>query len=190
MFVLYGCSDCLAALVVSRAADGTVDTAAKPRVTAPLGESRSDVYALAALFSLDAFGGGFMVQSMLALWLFQRFGFRWRRRRDLLLDRLLDRGFVSRRGAHRPPHRPRQHDGVHAPALQPVPASLIPFMPSCRVAIALLFVRAALSQMDVPTRSSYVMAIVSPAERAAAASITSVPRSLASAASPFSRASC
>jgi MFS family permease len=53
-----------------------------------------------------------------------------------------------------------------------------------RVALALLLARAALSQMDVPTRSSYVMAVVTPAERAAAASVTSVPRGLASAASP------
>jgi predicted MFS family arabinose efflux permease len=62
---------------------------------------------------------------------------------------------------------------------------LIPFMPSVGYAVALLFVRSALSQMDVPTRSSYVMAIVSPGERPAAASMTSVPRSLASATSPF-----
>ena len=62
---------------------------------------------------------------------------------------------------------------------------LIPFMPELSYVIALLFVRSALSQMDVPTRSSYVMAIVPPAERAAAASVTSVPRSLASAVSPF-----
>ena len=58
-------------------------------------------------------------------------------------------------------------------------------MPGLGWAIALLFVRAALSQMDVPTRSSYVMAVVSPSERAAAASITSVPRSLASSISPL-----
>ena len=58
-------------------------------------------------------------------------------------------------------------------------------MPELPHVIALLFVRSALSQMDVPTRSSYVMAIVPPEERPAAASITSVPRSLASAASPF-----
>lgn len=61
---------------------------------------------------------------------------------------------------------------------------LIPFMPELGYAVALLFVRSALSQMDVPTRSSYVMAVVPPAERAAAASVTSVPRSLASAVSP------
>jgi hypothetical protein len=62
---------------------------------------------------------------------------------------------------------------------------LIPFMPDLSYVIALLFIRSALSQMDVPTRSSYVMAIVPPVERPAAASITSVPRSLASAVSPF-----
>jgi MFS family permease len=70
-----------------------------------------------------------------------------------------------------------------------LPANLclvaIPFVPDLAWVILLLFVRSALSQMDVPTRSSYVMAVVSPAERAAAASVTSVPRSLASAIGPF-----
>jgi predicted MFS family arabinose efflux permease len=56
--------------------------------------------------------------------------------------------------------------------------------PTVEVALALLFVRSTLSQMDVPTRTAYVMAVVTPAERAAAASFTAVPRSLASAASP------
>ena len=62
--------------------------------------------------------------------------------------------------------------------------ALIPLMPSLELAVAMLLVRSTLSQMDVPTRSSYVMAIVPPDERAAAASVTSVPRSLASALSP------
>ena len=61
---------------------------------------------------------------------------------------------------------------------------LAAFAPTLTIALALLLVRAALSQMDVPTRSSYVMAVVTPAERPAAASFTSVPRSLAAAASP------
>ena len=61
---------------------------------------------------------------------------------------------------------------------------LAAFAPTLTLAMALLLVRAALSQMDVPTRSSYVMAVVTEAERAAAASFTSVPRSLAAAASP------
>ena len=62
---------------------------------------------------------------------------------------------------------------------------LVPFAPSLGVAVALLLVRSALSQMDVPTRTSYVMAVVEPGERAAAASVTAVPRGLASAASPL-----
>lgn len=62
---------------------------------------------------------------------------------------------------------------------------LVPFMPTLGWAIALLLARSALSQMDVPTRSSYVMAVVPPEERAAAASVTAVPRSLASAISPM-----
>jgi MFS family permease len=60
----------------------------------------------------------------------------------------------------------------------------VAFCPNLTVVLALLLVRAALSQMDVPTRSSYVMAVVTPAERTAAASVTAVPRSLASAISP------
>jgi MFS family permease len=62
---------------------------------------------------------------------------------------------------------------------------LVPFMPSLGPAIALLLLRSALSQMDVPTRTSYVMAVVTPAERPAAASVTAVPRSLAAAVSPM-----
>ena len=62
---------------------------------------------------------------------------------------------------------------------------LVPLMPSLPLALGLLLARSALSQMDVPTRTSYVMAVVSPAERPAAASVTAVPRSLAASASPL-----
>ena len=62
---------------------------------------------------------------------------------------------------------------------------LVAFAPSLSIAVALLLIRSALSQMDVPTRTSYVMAVVTPGERAAAASVTAVPRSLAAAASPI-----
>ncbi len=61
---------------------------------------------------------------------------------------------------------------------------LIPFVPNLAVVIGLLLLRSLLSQMDVPTRTSYVMAVVTPPERPAAASLTAVPRSLASAVSP------
>ena len=61
---------------------------------------------------------------------------------------------------------------------------LTPFMPTVEWAVALLLARSALSQMDVPVRNSYVMAVVTPAERPAAASVTSVPRGLAAALGP------
>jgi sugar phosphate permease len=63
--------------------------------------------------------------------------------------------------------------------------ALVAFAPSLWLAVALLLLRSALSQMDVPTRTSYVMAVVSPEERPAAASMTAVPRSLAAAVSPM-----
>jgi predicted MFS family arabinose efflux permease len=151
----------------------------------PLRASRRRVYALAALFSLDAFGGGFVVQSLLALWLYQRFGltlaavgtlFFW----TSLLSALSYLAAVRIAG---------RIGLVNTMVFTHLPSSLcliaIPFLDDVSLVVALLLVRSALSQMDVPTRSSYVMAIVTPPERPAAASVTSVPRSLASAASPF-----
>jgi predicted MFS family arabinose efflux permease len=152
---------------------------------APLARSRGIVFRLTALFSLDAFGGGFVVQSMLALWLHQRFDvsmatagvvFFWTgvltAASYLVAVRIAGRFGLLNTMVF-----------THLPSS--VCLILVPFAPNLGYAIALLFVRSALSQMDVPTRSSYVMAIVTPEERAAAASITSVPRSLASAVSPF-----
>ena len=146
---------------------------------------RSKVYTLAALFSLDAFGGGFVVQSMVALWLYQRF--------DLSMAAAGVVFFwtgVLTAASYLVAVRIAGRFGlVNTMVFTHMPSSvcliLLPFVPDLSWAIALLFVRSALSQMDVPTRSSYVMAIVTPAERPAAASITSVPRSLASAMSPF-----
>jgi hypothetical protein len=80
-------------------------------------------------------------------------------------------------------HRAEQHDGVHAHRSS-IALMLAAVEPTLPATLALLVIRAALSQMDVPTRSSYVMAVVTEAERAAAASFTSVLRSLAAAASP------
>ncbi|HYR00861.1 MAG TPA: MFS transporter [Casimicrobiaceae bacterium] len=183
MFALYA----LLAVLAAAAYRGLPRTheSAGARRAAPLGESKRRVWTLAALFSLDAFGGGFVVQSMVALWLYQRFGlslasaglfFFWT---GLLsaLSFLVAVRIAGRIGL------------VNTMVFTHLPANvclvLVPFAPDLVWAIALLLVRAALSQMDVPTRSSYVMAIVLPAERPAAASVTSVPRSLASAASPF-----
>lgn len=149
-----------------------------------LGPSRRRVVALAALFSLDAFGGGFVVQSLVALWLYQRFGMSIEAAGALFFWTGILTAFsylVAVRIAGR-------IGLVRTMVYTHLPSSLcllaIPFCPNLGWAIALLLVRSALSQMDVPTRSSYVMAVVTPAERPAAASVTSVPRSLAAALSP------
>jgi MFS family permease len=183
MFVLYGALGLLVALAYRGLP--SAEAAGSSAIVTPLGKSRKRVVVLATLFSLDAFGGGFVVQSMLALWLYQRFGmsleltgvvFFWT---GILtaFSYLVAVRIAARIGL------------VNTMVFTHLPSSvcliLIPFMPSVGYVIALLLVRSALSQMDVPTRSSYVMAIVPPAERPAAASMTSVPRSLASAASPF-----
>jgi MFS family permease len=150
----------------------------------PLGPSRGVVYKLAALFSLDAFAGGFIPQSLLALWLFERF--------NLSISAASVFFFWSGiLGAFSFPVAARiaRHIGlVNTMVFTHVPSSLFlivaAFSSDLKVALGLLLLRSALSQMDVPTRTSYVMAVVTPAERAAAASVTAVPRSLASAVSP------
>jgi MFS family permease len=152
--------------------------------TAALGPSRSIVYKLAALFSIDSFAGGFVVQSLLALWLFERFHmslgaasifFFWT-------------GVFSAFSFPVAAWLGGRIGLVNTMVFTHIPSSLCligaAFSPSLEVALALLLIRSALSQMDVPTRSSYVMAVVTEAERPAAASVTAVPRSLASAASP------
>lgn len=154
------------------------------RKPAPLGPSRSIVLKLTALFSIDSFGGGIAVQSILALWLFERFGlsvsdaaqlFFWM---NLLaaISFPLAVWIAGRIGL------------INTMVFTHLPANFclmaLPLADSFTLAVALLLVRALLSQMDVPTRQSYVMAVVTPPERPAAASMTNLPRSLASALGP------
>lgn len=182
MFLLYAACAVVAAGLYRRF-PRTAASGSGPR-SAPLTTARKNVVRLAALFSLDAFAGGFVVQSMLALWLFQTFSMSLADAATLFFWTGLLTAFsylVAARVAER-------WGLVNTMVFTHLPSSLclvaIPFASSLSVVVALLVVRSALSQMDVPTRSSYVMAIVPPAERAAAASLTSVPRSLASALSP------
>jgi MFS family permease len=151
---------------------------------APLKESRRIVYSLAGLFCLDSLGGGFVVQSLLALWLFQRFGLSVAAAGTIFFWS----GLLSAGSYLIAAPLARRIGLVNTMVFTHLPSNmllvLVPLMPTLAWALALLLARSALSQMDVPTRNSYVMAVVPPAERAAAASVTSIPRSLASAASP------
>jgi len=155
------------------------------RPQAALGPSRSRVHALAALFSVDAFAGGLIVQSMLALWLYRAHGLTAAAAGTLFFWT----GILSAASFLAAVPVSRRIGLVNTMVFTHIPSSvcliLVPFASSLPAVVALLLVRSALSQIDVPTRSSYVMAIVTPAERPAAASVTTVPRSLAAAASPF-----
>jgi MFS family permease len=156
---------------------------ARPAST-PLGPSRGIVYKLAALFSLDAFAGGFAVQSLLALWLFERFDLSLAAASVFFFWSSLLSAFSYPVAAW----LSRRIGLINTMVFTHIPSSLClilaTFAPNLGVTLGLLLIRSALAQMDVPTRTSYVMAVVAPGERAAAASITAVPRSLASAISP------
>jgi sugar phosphate permease len=151
----------------------------------PLGQSRGIVLRLTALFSLDAFGGGFAIDSMLALWLLLRF--------DLPLPVAGSVFFAARvLSAFSQLISPRlaaRFGLIETMVFTHIPANLLlitaAFMPNAPLAVSFLLLRMVFSQMDVPARQSYVMAVVPPAERAAAASVTNVPRSLASALAPL-----
>lgn len=151
---------------------------------APLGPSRGIVVKLAALFSVDSFAGGLAVQALLALWLFERF--------DLSLAQaglfFFWSGVLSAFSFPVAAWLAGRIGLINTMVYTHIPSSLCliaaVLAPSVEWALGLLLLRAALSQMDVPTRTSYVMAVVTPAERTAAASFTAVPRSLAAAAGP------
>lgn len=153
--------------------------------SAPLGPSKRTVYRLAALFSLDSLGGGFTITAILVLWLQRRFDlslaltggvFFWAGLlaafSQLLAPRVAARIGLIRTMAY-----------THLPANAFLISAAL--MPNAALAISCLLARAALSQMDVPARTSYVMAVVTKAERPAAASITAVPRSLAAVLPPI-----
>jgi len=181
LFVLYGLIGVAVFFLYRRL---PVQEPASQAAATPLGPSRNRVLKLAALFSLDSFGGGFLVQSLLALWLFQTWhlsialasGFFFWSAILAAFSQLAAARLAARIGL------------VRTMVVTHIPANLAliaaAFAPSLPIALGLLLIRAFLSQMDVPARTSYVMAIVTPPERAAAASLTNVPRSLASALSP------
>jgi predicted MFS family arabinose efflux permease len=181
MFVLYGAIGLAVWALYLRLPEPRAENA-KPAT--PLGPSRGIVWRLAGLFSLDSFAGGLVINALLALWLFERFGmsltaagafFFWT-------------GLLSAASQLAAPAVARRIGLINTMVFTHIPASLFliagALASSIEVALGFLLARSALSQMDVPARSAYVMSVVTPAERPAAASFTAVPRSLASAIGP------
>lgn len=181
MFVLYGLVGFSVWLLYRHLPEPHAEERRPPR---PLGASRTVVLKLAALFSVDSFAGGLVVNSLLALWLFQRF--------DLSLAAagafFFWAGLLTAASQLAAPHLARRIGLLNTMVFTHIPANLCligaAFAPGLETALGLLLLRSLLSQMDVPARGAFVMAAVTPEERAAAASFTSVPRSLASALSP------
>src|SRR6516165_403003 len=177
MFSLYAVLG-LIAFVLYRPLSPAVElTEEAPR--APLRRSKRLVYGMAALFGMDSLGTGFLVQSLLALWLYQAFHISLTTAAAILFwsslcsaaSYLVAVPIAERIGL------------INTMVFTHLPSNilliLIPFAPDLATAVTLLLARSALSQMDVPTRASYVMAVVEPEERPAAASLTAVPKTFA-----------
>lgn len=181
MFLLYGLIGCAVWLLYRRLPMPMHDPTKPPT---PLGPSRSVVLRLAALFSADSFAGGLVVNSLLTLWLIKRFDLTLSAAGVLFLWVGLG-GALSQLAA---PRLAARIGLLNTMVFTHIPASVCliaaAFANRVEVALGLLLLRSLLSQMDVPARSAFVMAVVTPGERAAAASFTAVPRSLASAMSP------
>jgi MFS family permease len=150
-----------------------------------IGASRAVVFRLGALFALDAFGGGFVVQSFAAYWFYLRFGVPPTTLGGIFfganilagISALLASRLAARIGLV------RTMVFTHLPSN--ILLILLPLMPSLHLAIIVMLVRFSISQMDVPTRQSYTMAIVAPPERSAAAGITGVARTTGAAVAPL-----
>jgi len=173
--------------VLYHALSGSIEApsrSAHSDAAAGLGKSRRIVLKLATLFSVDALAGGFVVQSLVAFWFHARFGIGLELLGPLFFGTNLLTAF-SYLGAARLADRFGLLNTIvftHLPSN--ILLALVPFMPSWPLAALMLLGRSALSQMDVPTRQAYTMALVAPGERAAAAGLTNAVRPAAASLAP------
>lgn len=184
--VLAYCGIGLILALLSRATGASIEAPAgrRPPGRLGLGSSRGVVAKLAALFSLDAFGGGFVVQSAMAYWFHLRFGVGPGLIGSIFFAANVLAGFSALLAAR----IARRFGLVNTMVFTHLPSNillmLVPLMPNFPLALTLLLARFAISQMDVPTRQSYTMAVVRPEERSAAAGITGIARTTGAAISP------
>ncbi len=149
-----------------------------------LHRSRNVVLKLSTLFALDAFGGGFIVQSILAYWFHLKFGVEI----GLLGGIFFAANILAGISALLAARIAAKIGLINTMVFTHIPSNilliLVPFMPNLTSAVSVLLIRFSISQMDVPTRQSYTMAVVAPEERSAAAGITGIARSVGAALSP------
>jgi len=164
-----------------------VETLEKPAAGSALGlhRSRGVVMRLSALFALDAFAGGLIVQSLVAYWFHIKFGVAPSVIGGIFFGANLFAGLSALAAA-----RVAARFGlVNTMVFTHIPSNIllmfVPLMPTLPLAILVLLARFSISQMDVPTRQSYVMAVVDPAERSAAAGVTGISRTVGATCSPL-----
>ena len=150
-----------------------------------LGKSRGVVFRLAALFSLDAFGGGLIVQSLLAYWFHSRFGLP----EPVLGAIFFGANILAAVSALAAARIAARIGLINTMVFTHLPSNIllmiVPLMPTVELAILVLLARFSISQMDVPARQSYTVSIVEPDERSAAAGVTGVARTTGAALSPL-----
>jgi MFS family permease len=184
MFVFYAILAGAALMLILRLSD-RVELAPEDRAQGgTLQESKPIVLRLAAVFGLDSLAGGFVVQSLIAFW----FHLRWGAGPELLGPIFLGVGLLQS-ASYLVAARVADRIGlINTMVFTHLPSNillmLVPVAPTLQAATILILARHALSQMDVPTRQSYIMAVVAPRERAAAAGYTNVVRNLAQAITP------
>lgn len=155
------------------------------RISFGLHRSRNVIFKLSTLFALDAFAGGFMVQSLLAYWFHLRFGVEPAVLGSIFFGANLLAGISALSAAWVAKHIGLINTMVFTHLPSNVLLMLVPLMPNLPLAITLLLLRFSISQMDVPTRQSYTFAVVEPDERAAAAGVTGVARTIGAALAPL-----
>jgi MFS family permease len=183
-YALAGVVLALCFLSLSPAIEATKKTVLDKRMFG-LHKSRKVVFKLSSLFALDAFAGGLIVQSMLALWFHARFGLDAGSIGSIFFGCNILAG-ISALMAEK---IAKKIGLINTMVFTHIPSSvllmLVPLMPNLTLAIGLLLARFSISQMDVPSRQSYTLAVVSPDERSAASGITSIARSVGAALSPL-----
>jgi MFS family permease len=160
-----------------------VDTSIARRLG--LHRSQGIVLRLASLFALDAFGGGLIIQSLLAFWFHERFGLPEPALGGIFFGANILAAFSALAAARIAKRIGLINTMVFTHLPSNVLLMLVPLMPTVELAILVLLARFSISQMDVPTRQSYTMAVVDPDERSAAAGITGIARTTGAALSPL-----
>jgi predicted MFS family arabinose efflux permease len=190
VFFAYAAAGVLLAVLFLRLSPGSEAPPVNPELMGRrrrfgLHRSRGVVLRLSALFALDAFAGGFVLQSVMAYWFHVRFGADVQTLGGIFFGANLLAGFSALAAAR----IARRFGLVNTMVWTHMPSNvlliLVPFMPTLPWAIGMLLLRFAISQMDVPARQSYTAAVVDPDERSAAAGVTGVARTTGAALAPM-----